>query len=302
MNRSTKLYLAAVLLAAGYGVASLLGSPSTLYLPHNCPQSPAEAAVGLAGAPTTLADSEHILGGVRLLPDRPTAQRSATSSIAAQVAELTSPSVAPPLAATSSSLSSTATAAMTPSTSLAHTMAPPPFATPASAGVSQTNNFARLDDTSPRPFQPQQIVTKPLLGRPQYGPPPAIAQAEVPVADATRDETSTIAGTGPPTFARAAPAQVSTRGDATTPFAVVNSPALLQVSTLPSSAAPSLLPPKTHIVVDGDSLAKLAKRYLDSPDRADVIFAANRDVLKSPDLLPIGVELKIPGRATARGG
>jgi nucleoid-associated protein YgaU len=52
--------------------------------------------------------------------------------------------------------------------------------------------------------------------------------------------------------------------------------------------------PATHRVVDGDTLAKLAERYLGSPTRAMDIFEANRSVLISPELLPIGVELQLP--------
>jgi nucleoid-associated protein YgaU len=52
----------------------------------------------------------------------------------------------------------------------------------------------------------------------------------------------------------------------------------------------------THRVVDGDTLAALAERYLGSADRADDLYQANRDVLQSPRLLPIGAELKIPPR------
>jgi hypothetical protein len=51
---------------------------------------------------------------------------------------------------------------------------------------------------------------------------------------------------------------------------------------------------RTHVVVDGDSLAKLAARYLDAADLGDDIYRLNRDVLTSGDLLPIGVELRIP--------
>jgi nucleoid-associated protein YgaU len=51
---------------------------------------------------------------------------------------------------------------------------------------------------------------------------------------------------------------------------------------------------RTHIVVDGDSLEKLAERYLDDPTLDDEIYRLNRDVLASPELLPIGVELQIP--------
>jgi nucleoid-associated protein YgaU len=52
--------------------------------------------------------------------------------------------------------------------------------------------------------------------------------------------------------------------------------------------------PKTHKIIDGDSLETLAKRYMGSADRANEIFEANRDVLSQPQILPIGAELKIP--------
>jgi nucleoid-associated protein YgaU len=51
---------------------------------------------------------------------------------------------------------------------------------------------------------------------------------------------------------------------------------------------------RSHRIVDGDTLAALAQRYLGSPSRAGELFEANRDVLSDPELLPIGTELKIP--------
>jgi hypothetical protein len=67
-------------------------------------------------------------------------------------------------------------------------------------------------------------------------------------------------------------------------------------------AAPTDGTARTHTVVDGDTLAALAQRYLGSPARADELYEANRDVVHDPKLLPIGVELKLPRRdaATAR--
>jgi nucleoid-associated protein YgaU len=52
--------------------------------------------------------------------------------------------------------------------------------------------------------------------------------------------------------------------------------------------------PQVHKIVDGDTLNALAERYLGSSGRAIEIFEANRNVLNDPELLPIGVELKIP--------
>lgn len=52
----------------------------------------------------------------------------------------------------------------------------------------------------------------------------------------------------------------------------------------------------THRIADGDTLSKLAAQYLGRMDRYLEIYEFNRDVLGSPDLLPIGVVLKIPPR------
>jgi nucleoid-associated protein YgaU len=62
------------------------------------------------------------------------------------------------------------------------------------------------------------------------------------------------------------------------------------------AAAPTDQTASTHTIVDGDTLASLAERYLGAAGRANEIFQANRDVLSNPDLLPIGVELKLPPR------
>lgn len=55
-------------------------------------------------------------------------------------------------------------------------------------------------------------------------------------------------------------------------------------------------PVRTHKIVDGDSLEALARRYLGNADRYLEIYEANRILLTSPQLLPIGAELKIPPR------
>ena len=46
-------------------------------------------------------------------------------------------------------------------------------------------------------------------------------------------------------------------------------------------------------------MVRLAERYPDDPERDDEIYRLNRDVLASPELLPIGVELKIPDSRVA---
>ena len=58
-----------------------------------------------------------------------------------------------------------------------------------------------------------------------------------------------------------------------------------------SSAGPEEI---VHIVRNGDTLEKLAERYLGDAGRALELFDLNRDQLANPHLLPIGAELRIP--------
>jgi len=62
----------------------------------------------------------------------------------------------------------------------------------------------------------------------------------------------------------------------------------------PSPAPRQAAKPVTHTIVDGDTLPRLAERYLGDAQRADEIFEANRQRLPSPQLLPIGVKIVIP--------
>lgn len=52
---------------------------------------------------------------------------------------------------------------------------------------------------------------------------------------------------------------------------------------------------RIHRIVDGDTLPDLAERYLGDKSRALEIFEANRHILPSPEILPIGHEIMIPG-------
>ena len=53
-------------------------------------------------------------------------------------------------------------------------------------------------------------------------------------------------------------------------------------------------PEERHQIADGDTLPRIAERYLGSSDYWQALYAYNRDVLKDPDVLPIGAELRIP--------
>ncbi|HTE04724.1 MAG TPA: LysM peptidoglycan-binding domain-containing protein [Planctomycetota bacterium] len=51
---------------------------------------------------------------------------------------------------------------------------------------------------------------------------------------------------------------------------------------------------RTHTVVKGDTLGAIAKTYLGSTAKADELYTANKDVLKSKDDLKLGQVLRIP--------
>jgi nucleoid-associated protein YgaU len=61
-------------------------------------------------------------------------------------------------------------------------------------------------------------------------------------------------------------------------------------------AKPALRMPLEHVVVDGDTLPAIAQHYLGDAARAAEIFAQNKGVLQSPDVLPIGAKLLIGGQ------
>lgn len=51
---------------------------------------------------------------------------------------------------------------------------------------------------------------------------------------------------------------------------------------------------QTYIVVAGDSLSKIAKKFYGNAGKWREIFEANRDRISNPDLIQIGQVLKIP--------
>src|SRR6185503_18227215 len=69
-----------------------------------------------------------------------------------------------------------------------------------------------------------------------------------------------------------------------------------------SSTAPAASEPagtsgsgRTYVVVNGDSLSKIAKREYGDASKWRTIYEANRDLIKDPDLIYPGQELKVPG-------
>ena len=52
---------------------------------------------------------------------------------------------------------------------------------------------------------------------------------------------------------------------------------------------------KTYVVVEGDSLSKIARREYGDANKWRTIYEANKDLINDPDLIYPGQELKVPG-------
>ena len=61
-----------------------------------------------------------------------------------------------------------------------------------------------------------------------------------------------------------------------------------------SAAKPPTAAARTHVVVQGDTLFKIAQHYYGSASKWTVILDANRDVLKDGSAMRLGMTLKIP--------
>jgi len=68
-------------------------------------------------------------------------------------------------------------------------------------------------------------------------------------------------------------------------------------STAPAAAQPTSTASsgKTYIVAKGDSLSKIAQREYGDANKWRTIYEANKDLIKDPDLIYPGQELKVPG-------
>jgi hypothetical protein len=246
VNPSSKLLIAAALVAGGYGLATLLGSPNPPYVSG---WSSGTASLLPAGVDPR-SGGASVVGGMRLVPEPSTVEPAYNDHTSAPPRALAT-NMGRALAAADS------VGASQPSDRL-------PRGTPAPR--------ARLGDVLPaRPSGPDAMtVSTPSDGQSTQGPATQVTSVSL----------NPVVGT--PSAQQASfdwPAEVKAPAPALVPVDLPgNEPAAVQI----------------HVVIDGDSLARLAGRYLDDPHRGAEIYRLNRDVLQSPDLLPIGAELKIP--------
>ena len=81
----------------------------------------------------------------------------------------------------------------------------------------------------------------------------------------------------------------------TTPSPAVSAQTVTQ--TVPKSTTPAPVAgqkPKIYHVVAGDTLTKISTKFYGDPGKSDIIYDANKDMMKSPNDLKIGQTLVIP--------
>jgi nucleoid-associated protein YgaU len=274
VTRSRKLCVAALLLAGGYGLASILGGLTELVLPNADSTTASGRAAGLLstlrgfvphrGSATTTGE---LVPEAEDAPQLPQGSSTATRQVAEQPTWLTStsqPNIPPTFASQ------------------------PAFATaPALGERGPIANTIGSTDTEPARTVPKARITNVLAASAESTLRPVSPWDRWPRWDA-RDR---AAGDGPV----AATFQYSSAARSKAVQATFSRSDVVRKNSPdqdPGAAAES--GGRTHLVVDGDSLAKLAERYLDDAGLDDEIYRLNRDVLASPELLPIGVELRIP--------
>ena len=77
-----------------------------------------------------------------------------------------------------------------------------------------------------------------------------------------------------------------------------STPDFSNVTSGGSSTAPAASPigsAKIYVVVKGDSLSKIAKREYGDANKWRTIYEANKELIRDPDLIYPGQELKVPG-------
>ncbi len=281
MTPTKKPLLAAAFVAAGYGVASQLGAP-TLHIQRRAEQL--ASSTPRAAEPATESDSLISLADARphLVPEvQPDVQGifdrdielardpiGSESQGAFELASVSAPSLAP--STNGEVINSAAKAGFGPRASLRNE-APRPLATEPRATVS-INDIPRLSANGVASAHDGVAQALPPVSRPSSVWPGQYSSDDsgsAPVVGTTASKSDIVPRTIPYVDAVATPLAQAAERDQT----------------------------RSHIIVDGDSLAKLAERYLDDPQRANEIYELNRTVLSHPEVLPIGAEITIPPRS-----
>jgi hypothetical protein len=286
VSRYQKIFLASALVIAGFGVAKFLGQPvlplQSLWTPNGASHA---ASIALESTNQN-SPAPQPVGNIRLTPEPPI--RSTNTALVSQ--EVATPET--PM------LTGTLARAATVDRAADFSATPRIFDNPAIVSAPLNDSIssrARLRNEAPRPIG--------------VDPQSPVAIRRMPAIDGMENERHTFADQQPAAMNFTAPKLIESGPPIDSAAAAVVSTAYSApvAAARESRFAPPPWPdpdeaadPRTHTIVDGDSLEKLASRYLGDPRRSREVFELNRDVLSAPDLLPIGAELKLPERlATA---
>ncbi len=137
----------------------------------------------------------------------------------------------------------------------------------------------------------------PPLPRSDYAPPPPPSQLP-PAPAALAAPSPALGGTYRSTLEMPPPPLLD--GQQPPPLAVSwSAPTGHQAPTAARMMPPALVP-ATYTIRDGDDLTAIATRFYGHPAAAAAVWSANRETVPDPDLLPIGVELRLPPPWTIR--
>lgn len=316
MTSSSKLILSATLLAVGYGVASFLGSPHAPYLSPATRASLQAHAEQQAQAQTpAVANSETFVGGARLYPEI-ASSGSPSHFLADDPRQLggDDASLLPTITASAGRNLPRREAALPSPIPVSMEAEPLTPADPYFGADSYDKHQTPFAGAAPSAEQHDATIARsvPTVGKREFGGGRLIdAHWLNPASNSFDNEPGVVTIGSIPVLAPKAAATASFEAPGVSPMSTTpntrqiadtNLSVLPPVSqTYETSMAPSAVEPdelRRHRVVDGDSLERLAERYLRDPGRSGEIFELNRDVLQQAELLPIGVELKIPPRAT----
>jgi nucleoid-associated protein YgaU len=140
---------------------------------------------------------------------------------------------------------------------------------------------------------------------------PGNAASTAPLAGSTSSEAAAAGAAGSPPAAPLIAAdpispQIRTTffpGPGAAPPQLETMPLAPAVAGSAAAAGGRELAVELHTIRDGDTLHSLAQKYLGDAGQADLLYRLNRDLLPSPEMLPIGARLRIPraARHAARG-
>ncbi len=174
------------------------------------------------------------------------------------------------------------------------------FAAPFRKSVPQTDSQQIAQSRPNEPFVPPLSIQYPASARlsaPMVGP-SASGSSPINVPPNSEDQDTAVAPQRPPLrFSPASSAPSSSQTSLPEAAPADKRPAneaTRRSVAMPEPTTPDRGSPRWHRVVYGDNLQQLAADYLGSRDHFLLIYEANRDVLSSPNILPIGAELRIP--------